>query len=111
MHNKLLTEENNRLRMACDRREGCVEMSESQVNLRKPIPPFTQYLQEQYALLRNEKGKKIPFCEFSKQVARQWHDLPGEQREIYLVGAIDINAWKVIYRVVFEKKCMIIQNA
>ena len=88
MHNKLLTEENNRLRLACDRGEGCGEMGELKSCPKRPIPPFTQYLQEQYALLRDEKGKKTPFCEFSKQVARQWHGLPEEQRESYLVGVM-----------------------
>ena len=88
MHNKLLTEENNRLRLVHERREGSGDMNVLQAHPRKPIPPFTQYLQEQYALIRDEKGKKTPFCEFSKQIAKQWYELPEDQRELYLVRII-----------------------
>lgn len=84
--NKKLVEENSRLRSLAE--SGQMELlmpSSVQPHLRKPIPPFTQFLREQYTILRSEKGKQLPFCECSKQIAKRWHELTDEQRAPYMV--------------------------
>ena len=81
--NKSLMEENKRLKAIIERSNTSI--SPEKGTSKKPIPPFTQFLREQYALMRNNK-KKIPFTECSKLIARKWYDLSDEQKQPYIAS-------------------------
>ncbi|KAK8826220.1 hypothetical protein WA538_001364 [Blastocystis sp. DL] len=82
--NKSLMEENKRLKTLIERLNTSI--SPEKGTSKKPIPPFTQFLREQYALMRNNK-KKIPFTECSKLIARKWYELSDEQKQPYIASS------------------------
>lgn len=82
--NKSLMEENKRLKTLIERLNTSI--SPEKGTSKKPIPPFTQFLCEQYALMRNNK-KKIPFTECSKLIARKWYELSDEQKQPYIASS------------------------
>lgn len=82
--NKALAEENKRLKAIVERTN--TSTSSEKGTSKKPIPPFTQFLREQYALMRSNK-KKIPFTECSKLIARKWYELSDEQKQPYIASS------------------------
>ena len=63
--------------------------------LRRPVPPFTQFLREQYESFRS-KGVllirssadlqvKLPFIECSKRISKTWRTMSEESKKPYLV--------------------------
>lgn len=81
--NKSLLEENKRLKAMVERLNASASTEKGAS--KKPIPPFTQFLREQYALMRND-NKKIPFTECSKLIARKWYELSDEQKQPYIAS-------------------------
>ena len=84
--NKTLLEENRRLKSFVEGTEMPSMVTTVPTDIpKKPIPAFTQFLREQYALMKNEKQKKVPFVECSKLAAKKWYELSEEQKQPYIV--------------------------
>ncbi|KNB46424.1 zinc finger domain-containing protein [Blastocystis sp. subtype 4] len=83
--NKTLLEENRRLKSFVEGTEMPSMVTTVPTDIpKKPIPAFTQFLREQYALMKNEKQKKVPFVECSKLAAKKWYELSEEQKQPYI---------------------------
>ena len=61
---------------------------------RRPVPPFTQFLREQYEAFRSKDVSKcvgsdlqvkLPFIECSKRISKMWRTMSEESKKPYLV--------------------------
>ncbi|CBK21060.2 uncharacterized protein [Blastocystis hominis] len=82
--NKMLSDELRKLKQTLEaHQEVSLPVSQPDDSLRRPVPPFTQFLREQYESFRS-KGVKLPFIECSKRISKTWRTMSEESKKPYL---------------------------